>query len=120
MAVVQPSELVDVTAKVPPVSGYVFLGAAAGQTIKGIFVDSNGKRVGPSFSLSINEANGTNVAVALSTNIPADASGAIVRFSGTTYVDLMPESSDDFKANYANYPQYTAADGNVFLGRVNA
>ena len=123
MSQVSASTIVDVTCQVADISSYFFLGASAGQTVKGFFVDAYGRRTGSSFSLSINQTDGTNNALSLASagsGIPADAIGAIVRFSGTTYIDLNSATTDDFEDNTTSYPQYAAADGNVFLGRVNA
>lgn len=119
MSQISASTIVDVTCQVADLSSYFFLGASAGQTVKGFFVDAFGRRTGNSFSLSINQTDGTNNALPLPT-IPTDAIGAIVRFSGTTYVDLNSATSDDFEDNTSNYPQYSSADGNVFIGRVNS
>lgn len=119
MATNPASTIVDVTCMAADIGSYFFLGASAGQTIKGFYVDKFGKRTGNSFSLSINQANGSNDALSLP-SIPADAIGAVVRFSGQTYVDLTTATSDDFEDNYANYPYYLDTDGNVFIGRVNS
>jgi hypothetical protein len=113
------TSIVDIGCQSTAVANYFFLGAAAGQTVAGFFVDAFGNRTGASFSLSLNQANGTNDALSLP-SIPSDAIGAIARFTATTYVDFTTGTSDDFEDNYANYPQLGAADGNVFLGRVNA
>lgn len=113
------SSVVDVTACHADVTNYYFLADGAGQTVKGFFVDKFGRRTGNSFSLSINQANGTNDALPLP-SIPTDAIGAVVRFSAKTYVDLTTATSDDFEDNYANYPFYLDTDGNVFIGRVNS
>jgi hypothetical protein len=113
------STIVDVTCQVADISSYYFLAAGAGQTVRGFYVDAYGMRTGVSFSLTLNQTDGTANALPLP-NPPADAIGAIVRFSGTTYVDLASATSDDFEDSTTNYPQYSAADGNVFLGRVNA
>ena len=47
------------------------------------------------------------------------AVGVIVTFSAPTYFDIGPSPSTDFVVNYANFPQFSNADGNCPLGRVN-
>lgn len=123
-------QIVDVSVQVADISWYRFLGQNAGQTITGYFVDCNNIRIGNSFSLAINQANGTNVSKSLNDvagGIPVlgglsqydEAVGAIVQFSGLTYIDLATADTLDFRANYANYFSYSPSNGAVGLGRVN-
>lgn len=208
------ASVVDVSVQVCDVGSYWFLGAGAGQTVKGIFLDTFGRRTGLSFSLPINAVGGVALNLgSVSGGIPKDvagsvslsltgtgatnaspivitcashglatgnivqhqgfagnlaanggpfyvkvltantyalytdtallvpvagngaytsggtiqpigspqygALGAIVTFSGQTYFDLSTSPLADFATNYANYPSYSNADGNVPLGRVN-
>ena len=57
--------IVDLTCQATAVANYFFLAAAAGQTAAGFFVDAFGNRTGASFSLSLNQANGSNDALPL-------------------------------------------------------
>lgn len=106
-------------APAPELKTYRFLAGGAGQTVTGFYVDAQGQKVGASFSLSLNAADGSNDSVGLP-NIPPTAVGAWVRFSGTTYVSFGLGTDDDFEDNYARFPSYASTDGNVALGRVIA
>jgi hypothetical protein len=110
---------VNVGAEVPKASNYWFLGVAGPVTATGFFLNSYGVRTGGAFSTAVPVGNGTSVPVRLSASPPADAVGAVVRFSGAVYFDIVGAAgaSDDFKANYGRYPQYGASE-NKLVGQV--
>lgn len=113
------AHLVTSEAEVASVGCWWFLGVSGAVTAIGFFLNAQGLRTGSAFSTSIPQGNGTNDPVALSTSIPADAVGAVVRFSGEVYFDVSGGSafSTDFETNYARYPRY-AGSANIAVGRV--
>lgn len=65
-----------------------------------------------------NGTTGAGTATPLGQKVSA-AIGAIVNFSAKTYWNTAPAPLSDFITNYANYPSYSSADGNVPISRVN-
>ncbi len=112
------ANLVTLEAEVASVDCWWFLGVSGAVTATGFFVNRQGLRTGNAFSTSIAQGNGTNDPVQLSTSIPSDAVGAVVRFNGDVYFDVSGGSafSTDFESNYARYPRY-GAGANVAVGR---
>ncbi len=97
---------------------YWFLGVSGSTTITGFFIDVHNLRTGNAISTTVPQANGTNDAVQIATTIPADAVGAILRFSGNTAFDLNDGTSDNFEDNAATLYPVFGSGVNVALGEV--
>ncbi len=114
----EASNVIAVTSESAPIRSYWFLGVSGATTITGIFTNLMKQRTGLAINTTVPQGNGSADAVQIATSIPADATGAILRFSGDTAWDLNTGTSDEFEDNYARFPKFGTGSGNVPLGDV--
>ena len=115
------SNLSFISNECPDISHYWLLGDSGSVSVKGIFINRNGKQTGAAVSTSVPTGDTINNPAQLATTIPLDAIGFIGNTTGGLRFALYGANdvttaggattvASDFKANFGSYPLLAAGN----------